>query len=70
MAVYPDGKVDPEHDSELELKVSRGTFRLDIAGLDREFFRHASHQPAYPATCSEYISFATPVSVVAGSVSS
>jgi hypothetical protein len=33
VAVYPDGKVDPEHDSELELKLSRGTFRLNIAGL-------------------------------------
>jgi hypothetical protein len=61
VAVYPDGKVDPAHDSELELKLSRGTFRLNIAELDQEFFRHASHQPAYPATCSEYVSFTTPV---------
>ncbi len=67
VAVYPDGKVDPEHDSELELKLSRGTFGLNIAELDQEFFRHASHQPAYPATCSEYVSFTTPVPVVAGS---
>src|SRR5579863_1272880 len=51
VAVYPDGKVDPEHDSELALNLSRGTFRLNIAELDREFSRQVSqHYPAYPAT--------------------
>jgi hypothetical protein len=67
VAVYPDGKVDPEHNSELELNLSRGTFRLNIVQLDREFFQHLSHYPDYPATCSEYVSFTTRVPVVADS---
>lgn len=68
VAVYPDGKVDQEHNSELELNLSRGTFRLDIAALDREFLQdRLAHYPDYPATCSETISFTTRVPVVAGS---
>ena len=31
VAIYPNGKVDPEHNSELELNLSHGTFRLNIA---------------------------------------
>jgi hypothetical protein len=67
VAVYPDGKVDPEHNSELELNLSRGAFRLNIAQLDQEFSRDASHEPSYPATCSEYVAFTARVPVVAGS---
>jgi len=67
VAVYPDGKVDPEHNSELQLDLSRGTFRLNIAQLDREFFRLISPYPSYPATCSEHVSFTTRVPVVPGS---
>lgn len=67
VAVYPNGKVDPEHNSEVELKLSRGTFRLSIAQLDREFFGDLSHFPDYPGTCSEHVGFTTRVPVVAGS---
>lgn len=67
VAIYPDGKIDPEHNSELELNLTRGTFRLNIAQLDQEFVQHLSHYPDYPATCSEYVSFTTRVPVVAGS---
>jgi hypothetical protein len=68
VAVYPDGKVDPAHDSQLELDLSRGTFRLNIAELDQQFSRQVKqHYPAYPATCSDYVSFTIPVPVVAGS---
>jgi hypothetical protein len=67
VAIYPDGKVDPEHNSELALNLTRGTFRLNIALLDQEFIQHLSHYPDYPATCSEYLSFTTRVPVVAGS---
>lgn len=67
VAVYPNGKVDPEHNSELSLNLSRGTFRLNIAQLDREFFQKVSPFPKYPATCSAYVNFTTRVPVVAGS---
>lgn len=67
VAIHPDGKVDPEHNSELELNLTRGTFRLNIAQLDHEFVQHLAHYPDYPATCSEYVNFTARVPVVAGS---
>jgi hypothetical protein len=67
VAIYPNGKVDPEHNSELKLNLSHGTFRLNIAHLDREFVQHLARYPDYPATCSEYVSFTTSVPVVADS---
>lgn len=68
VAVYPDGKVDQGHNSEMELKLSRGTFRLNIAGLEKQFFALAmQHYPTYPATCSVFDSLTIPVPIVAGS---
>ena len=31
VTVHPDGTVDPSHSSELELKLTAGSFRLSIA---------------------------------------
>jgi len=67
VTVYPDGKVDPEHNSELELNLTRGSFRLNIAELDQRFTALTSHEPLYPRTCSDYFSVTVPVPVVAGS---
>ena len=33
ISVHPDGSIDPERDSELELALSYGSLRLNIAGL-------------------------------------
>ena len=47
--VPPDGTVDPEHTSQMELRLTRGSFRLSIAGLDAkiaEAFR--SDHPGSP----------------------
>src|ERR1700677_178552 len=57
VTVYPDGKVDPEHNSEMELNLTRGSFRLDIEQLDKEFVMAASHEPIYPRTCSDLFDF-------------
>jgi len=67
VTVYPDGKVDPEHNSELQLNLTRGSFRLNIAELDQRFTAVTSHEPIYPRTCSDYVSVSVPVAVVAGS---
>ena len=37
VTVYPDGKVDPSHTHDLELKLTHGSFRLSIADLDKKF---------------------------------
>lgn len=68
VAVYPDGKVDQEHNSEMELNLSRGTFRLNIAELEKQFLALVmQHYPDYPATCSVSDSLTIPVPIVAGS---
>jgi hypothetical protein len=67
VAVYPNGNVDPQHNSEMELKLQDGAFRLNIAGIEKTFFAHVERQPAYSATCSHFQSFASTVPIVAGS---
>src|SRR5262245_12386216 len=34
VSIYPDGQVDPAHNSELNLRLTHGSFRLSIAALD------------------------------------
>lgn len=51
--VFPDGKVDPSHSSELDLKLTRGSIRLDVSALDKAFVVTASHEPIYSRTCSD-----------------
>ncbi|MBR7837660.1 hypothetical protein KDL01_30550 [Actinospica durhamensis] len=66
--VYPDGSVDPDHDSELSLQLSRGTLRLDIAPLDKAFVAAVVHDfPTNAATCSGSASVTRKAAVVAGS---
>lgn len=68
VTVLPDGKVDPEHTSEMELKLHHGTFRLRIAGIVSELSARASHEPTYQATCSDYFDDITAtVPIVTGS---
>jgi hypothetical protein len=66
VAVYPNGKVDPGHNSEMELKLQDGSFRLNIAGIEKTFFAHVESQPVSSASCSHFESFASTVPVVAG----
>ncbi|WP_143765440.1 hypothetical protein [Catenulispora acidiphila] len=68
VSVNPDGSVNPEHDSQLELRLQHGTFRLDIAGIDKAFVAAmGSRFPTAPATCSGTISVTQRVAVVKGS---
>ena len=67
MTVHPDGTVDPEHTSELELRLTHGSFRLSIAGLDTKVAEAYRHWPSNLSTCSGSISFTAAFPVVAGS---
>src|SRR5580700_6495984 len=49
VSIYPDGQVDPAHNSEMELRLTHGSFRLSIAALDKKFVKSASHEPV-PST--------------------
>ena len=55
------------HGGELELKLTRGTFRLNIADIDTKFVEGTSHEPVFPRTCSTYVSVSDAVPIVPGS---
>jgi hypothetical protein len=67
VTVTPDGKVDPGHTSELELRLGHGAFRLQIAALDRAIVAAFQHWPANITTCSGSITVRDTVPVVPGS---
>jgi len=68
VSVHPDGTIDPEHDSELSLRLSKGTFRLDIASLDKAFVAvFLNHFPTDQVTCSGSFDVTQRVSIVPGS---
>ena len=67
MTVFPDGQVNPSHTHDLELKLTRGTFKLSIAELDTKFVAQTSHEPIYPRTCSDYLTASAPMAIVPGS---
>ncbi len=67
VTVFPDGKVDPSHTHDLELKLARGSFMLSITELDKKFVAVTSHEPIYPRTCSDYMTASAPMAVVPGS---
>lgn len=67
VSVYPDGRVDPEHDSDLSLRLGRGSFLLSAAVLDKAVINAFHHWSGNPATCSGHTSVTAAVPVVPGS---
>jgi hypothetical protein len=68
VSVNPDGSVNPEHNSLMELRLQHGTFRFDIAAIDKAFVAAISHEfPTDPATCSGTVAVTQRVPVVKGS---
>ena len=67
VTVFPNGQVDPSHTHDLELKLTRGSFKLSITELDKKFVAVTSHEPIYPRTCSDYMTASAPMAVVPGS---
>ncbi|HKT06093.1 MAG TPA: hypothetical protein VJT31_41835 [Rugosimonospora sp.] len=66
-SVNPDGSVNTEHSGQLNLVLTHGSFRLDIAELDKKFVAVLAHLVANTRTCSGEASVSGPVPVVAGS---
>jgi hypothetical protein len=67
VSIYPDGNVDPAHNSEMELRLTHGSFRLSTATLDKAFVKAGSHAPIYLKTCTDLISVTGTTPIVAGS---
>jgi len=67
VSIFPNGQVDPAHNRELDLRLTRGSFRLSIAALDKKFVKATSHEPIYPRTCTDLVSITATTPIVAGS---
>lgn len=67
VSIKPGGQVDPMHNSEMQLRLTDGSFRLRIAALDQAFVRAASHEPIYPKTCTDLIRVTETTPIVADS---
>ena len=68
VSVYPNGTVDPDHNSQLSLRLAHGTFRLDVAALDKSFVAAFLQDfPSNSTTCSGNFEVTGQVPVVAGS---
>jgi hypothetical protein len=67
VTVFPNGKVDPSHTHDLELKLTHGSFKLSLTELDKKFVAVTSHEPIYPRTCSDYMTASAPMPIVPGS---
>jgi hypothetical protein len=67
VSIYPNGQVDSAHNSEMELRLTHGSFRLSIAALDKKFVKSASREPVYSKTCTDLISVTGTTPIVAGS---
>jgi hypothetical protein len=67
VSVHPDGTIDPDHTSQLELRLSRGTFRITFGPLDRKLVTAFSTFPPNRATCSGVVRATGPAPVVASS---
>jgi hypothetical protein len=67
VSVNQDGSVNPEHNSELGLRLSHGTFTLNVAELETMFVDAVRALPPNAVGCSGTASATDAVPVVAGS---
>jgi hypothetical protein len=67
VSIYPDGKVDPSQNGEVELRLTHGSFRLSLRALDEAFVNATSHEPSYRKSCSDLIRVTRTTPIVADS---
>jgi hypothetical protein len=67
VTVFPDGRVDPEHTSQIRLELTRGSFRISIAALGKKLVSAFGGSAYYRSTCSGHVSVTAAASVVPGS---
>jgi hypothetical protein len=67
VSVLRNGKVDPEHSSQLRLALTQGSFRLVIGPLHAKFVNALSHASYSLRTCSGHVAVTGAAPVVAGS---
>lgn len=65
-SVHPDGTTDPDHNGQLELRLSKGSFRLDIAGLGSRLAQQFQNFPPDRVTCSGVVTASQQAPIVSG----
>lgn len=66
VTVFPNGKVDPEHQHQISLRLKKGSFRLHFTRLNKAIVAVTSRWTKNP-TCSFHANVTAPTPVVAGS---
>jgi hypothetical protein len=67
ISIHPDGSINPDHDSQSNLVLSRGSFRLNIKALDHQLVAAFGGLQPDPRTCSAHVSVTAMAPIVAGS---
>ena len=67
VSVLPNGKLDPEHSSQLRLALTQGSLRIVIGPLHAKLENALSHAPYNQRTCSGHVTVTGAAPVVAGS---
>jgi len=67
VTVLPNGKVDPEHSSQLKLALTQGSFRIVIGRLHAKLVNALGHATYNLKTCSGHVAVTGTAPVVAGS---
>ena len=52
VSVYPGGRTDPQHNAELNVALTRGSFRMSTVGLDKKIVSAFSRARFNTGTCS------------------
>ena len=66
-SVLPNGTIDPEHTSELNLALTQGSFRILIGPLHAKLVQAFTHFKPDPRTCSGHVAVTGAAPVVTGS---
>jgi hypothetical protein len=67
VSVFPNGKVDPEHNSQFNLALTQGSFRIIIGPLHAKLLKALQHATYNLRTCSGHVAVTGAAPVVAGS---
>ena len=67
VSVLPNGTIDPEHTSELNLALTKGSFRILIGPLHAKLVQAFTHFKPNLKTCSGHVAVTGAAPVVAGS---
>jgi len=67
VSIYPNGTIDPEHDSELNFALAKGSFRISLVDLHKKIVGALKTSQPNPRSCSGYLSVSGTSPILAGS---